>query len=229
MREEASLQATIDRAAARHALRQTATRRAFSWGAMLEISIALLLLLFLAPWMIVVALIVHLQDSGPIFFAHRRIGMDGRPFNVLKFRTMVVDAEVRLQRHLATDPEARRDWLLYHKLREDPRITAIGGFLRKSSIDELPQLINVVRRDMSFIGPRPIVAAEIAKYGRFYREYCSVRPGITGLWQVSGRNDTSYRRRVAMDVLYSRRASPMLNVQLALLTVPAVLRWKGSY
>ena len=195
----------------------------------LEIAAALALLAFLAPLLLTVALLVYAGDRGPIFFGHWRIGRDGRHFKVLKFRTMVTDAEARLAAILAVDPVARSSWERDYKLRRDPRITLIGRFLRKASIDELPQLLNVVRGEMSFVGPRPIVQAEVSKYGRFYGHYCSVRPGITGLWQVSGRNDTSYRRRVAMDVIYSRRSCLMFDVRIMLMTLPAVCRWRGSY
>jgi lipopolysaccharide/colanic/teichoic acid biosynthesis glycosyltransferase len=142
---------------------------------------------------------------------------------------MVVDADARLAALLECDPVARREWERERKLRDDPRITWLGAFLRKSSIDELPQLLNVLRGEMSLIGPRPIVDAEVPRYGRWFRAYCSVRPGISGLWQVSGRNDVSYRRRVALDVMYVRQRSFMLNVWIALRTVPAVLLREGSY
>lgn len=222
------MRAIINRVTLRRTDRDISADRAFG-GGVLSAAIALAMLLFLSPLMIAVALLVYLEDGGPILFGHERIGHGGRRFKVLKFRTMVVDAEARLERLLAADPQVRREWNRFHKLQNDPRITTIGRFLRKSSLDELPQLFNVVRGDMSFVGPRPIVDAEICKYGRFYTEYCSRRPGITGLWQASGRNDTSYRRRVAMDVLYSRRASPMLDLRIVLMTVPAVLKAKGSY
>ena len=142
---------------------------------------------------------------------------------------MVVDADERLKRLLEMDPAARSEWKLTHKLRNDPRITKLGRFLRKSSLDELPQLINVLRGEMSLVGPRPIVHSEIVHYGRWFSSYCSVRPGITGVWQVSGRNDTSYRRRVAMDHLYARNNSLRLYLWVMLMTMPAVLSRRGSY
>jgi lipopolysaccharide/colanic/teichoic acid biosynthesis glycosyltransferase len=179
--------------------------------------------------MILTALVIKLQDGGPILFGHTRLGYGGRSFKCLKFRSMVVDAEERLQRLLEHDPIARKEWAADQKLRVDPRITPFGVLLRKSSIDELPQLLNVLRGDMSIVGPRPIVQAEISRYGRFYRHYCAVRPGITGLWQVSGRNDVTYRQRVALDSLYARRRSLGLNVWILFKTVPAVLLRKGSY
>jgi lipopolysaccharide/colanic/teichoic acid biosynthesis glycosyltransferase len=196
----------------------------------LDVAIAAMALVFFAPLMLLTALMIKLQDGGPIFFGHTRLGRGGRSFKCLKFRSMVVDAEERLHRLLDRDPVARQEWAADQKLRVDPRITAFGALLRKSSIDELPQLFNVLRGEMSIVGPRPIVQAEVVRYGRAYqRYYCAVRPGITGLWQVSGRNDVSYRQRVALDALYARYRSVGLNVSIILRTVPAVLLRKGSY
>ena len=142
---------------------------------------------------------------------------------------MVVDADARLRNLLETSAEARAEWERDHKLRDDPRVIGIGRFLRKTSLDELPQLWNVVRGDMSLVGPRPIVVGEISRYGRYFEHYCAVRPGITGLWQVGGRNDVSYRRRVAYDVTYSRARSCAMNVKIIAYTVPSVLFQRGSY
>jgi lipopolysaccharide/colanic/teichoic acid biosynthesis glycosyltransferase len=191
--------------------------------------IALLALIFIAPLMVAVAVAVYAQDGGPVLFAHRRIGRNGRSFYCLKFRTMAVDAEARLAELLASDPAARAEWERDHKLRNDPRVTGVGDFLRRSSLDELPQLLNVLRGEMSLVGPRPIVEAEIVKYGRRFGQYCAVKPGITGLWQVSGRNDTSYRTRVALDCLYARRRNLRLDAAVLFCTVPAVLSRRGSY
>jgi exopolysaccharide production protein ExoY len=195
----------------------------------MNFAIALIAIVFLSPLLIAVAALVWLQDGGPAVFAHRRIGKDGRHFKCLKFRSMAVDAETRLNDLLARDPEARAEWEKDHKLRNDPRVTKLGAFLRKSSLDELPQLFNVLKGEMSLVGPRPIVDAEAAKYGRRFREYCAVKPGITGLWQVSGRNDTSYRTRVAMDCIYARKRSALMDAKVLVATVPAVLIAKGSY
>jgi Undecaprenyl-phosphate galactose phosphotransferase WbaP len=191
--------------------------------------VALLALVFLAPLMIAVAVAVYAQDGGPVLFAHRRIGRDGRHFFCLKFRSMAIDAERRLADLLASDPQARAEWEKDHKLRDDPRVTRLGAFLRKSSLDELPQLFNVLRGEMSLVGPRPIVDGEISKYGRRFSCYCAVKPGITGLWQVSGRNDTTYRTRVAMDCVYAERRSVWMDVVVLFCTVPAVLTRRGSY
>lgn len=197
-----------------------------------DIVIAVVALIVLAPLLALVALIVYLSDRGPVIFAHQRLGRDGRSFGCLKFRSMVTDAQERLRHLLETDAEARAEWARDHKLRNDPRITPIGRFIRKTSIDELPQLWNVIRGEMSIVGPRPIVEAERARYGRYFRyfrHYAAVRPGLTGLWQVSGRNDVSYRRRVACDVLYARRYSLRTNTAIMVKTVPAVLLSRGTY
>ncbi|MDP1987683.1 sugar transferase, partial [Phenylobacterium sp.] len=154
----------------------------------LDVVIALAVLLFIAPLMLVIAGLIKLQDGGPALFRQARIGQGGEAFYCLKFRTMVTDAEVRLNALLARDPEARREWELDHKLRKDPRITALGAFLRKSSLDELPQLFNVQKGEMSLVGPRPIVTAEIPRYGRWFAHYCAVRPGVTGLWHKYARD-----------------------------------------
>lgn len=193
----------------------------------LDIAIAVSGILFLLPLFISVALVLVFQ-RGPILIAHRRIGRDGRSFNCLKFRSMIVNAEERLVQILREDPAAREEWLKNHKLRNDPRITFIGRFLRRSSLDELPQLFNVLRGDMSIVGPRPIVEAEIPRYGRRIAKYYSVKPGITGIWQVSGRNDVEYRTRVAMDCLYAKSARPSLYLWLVVATIPAVLSRRGS-
>jgi lipopolysaccharide/colanic/teichoic acid biosynthesis glycosyltransferase len=142
---------------------------------------------------------------------------------------MYPDAAERLQNILLNDPQARAEWARDHKLRRDPRITPFGRFLRASSLDELPQLFNIIRGEMSVVGPRPIVQAEVVKYGPRFESYRRMRPGLTGLWQVSGRNNVHYRRRVAMDVLYSRRSSFLLDMKIVAMTLPAVLMSKGSY
>jgi len=195
----------------------------------LDVGVASCALIFLGPLMVLVACLVYVVDPGPIFFAHRRLGKDGRTFPCLKFRSMVTDAEFRLQKLLATDAEAREEWARDYKLRRDPRITPIGNFLRKSSIDELPQIFNVLRGEMSIVGPRPIVEGEVERYGRYFVDYSRVKPGITGLWQVSGRNNVSYRRRVALDVSYARNKSVVLDLRILAMTVPAVFMARGSF
>jgi exopolysaccharide production protein ExoY len=195
---------------------------------LLDVVIAALLLVLLFPVMMLVAVIIYLVDPGPVIFAHQRIGRDGKAFPCLKFRSMYVGAEQRLKNILDADPVLRQQWERDHKLAVDPRITKIGKFLRVTSLDELPQLFNVLIGDMSMVGPRPIVAGEINRYGRFIVFYYSVRPGLTGLWQVSGRSSTSYRRRVASDVLYARTKSLGFDLKIMAATVPAVLAGQGS-
>jgi len=195
----------------------------------LDIFASILLLIFFAPLMLVVAVVLYVSDPGPLFFGQHRLGRRGESFRCWKFRSMVVDAEARLAEVLRNDPQARAEWAVAQKLRDDPRITSIGRFLRRSSLDELPQLFNVLKGEMSLVGPRPIIHAEIERYGRYFVEYCHVRPGITGLWQISGRNDTTYRRRVALDVAYARTKSLRLDLAILFLTVPRVLLARGSY
>jgi exopolysaccharide production protein ExoY len=185
--------------------------------------------LFILPLMIAIAVAIRMHDGGPVLFRHKRVGRNGKSFYCLKFRTMSVDAEARLKDLLATDPVARAEWERDFKLRHDPRVTPIGHFLRRSSLDELPQIFNLMRGEMNLVGPRPIVEAEIPRYGSRYRHYCAVKPGITGLWQVSGRNDVSYRSRVAMDSLYARRRTIMLDFRILAATLPAVLSKRGCY
>lgn len=195
----------------------------------LDIIGATAMLIVFAPLMVIIALTIALTAPGPIVFKQMRIGRDGRLFECYKFRTMAVDAEDRLAQLLASDPVARREWELAQKLRNDPRIIGIGNFLRKSSLDELPQLWNVLRGDMSLVGPRPIVRDETQRYGKYIVFYCAVKPGLTGLWQVSGRNDTTYRRRVAYDVIYARKGTVWDNMKILLMTVPSVVMSKGTY
>ena len=194
----------------------------------LDIVITLLLLMFFGPLCLAVAICIKATSHGPVIYRQRRIGYLGQEFHCLKFRTMRHDADARLAALLQHDLLARIQWSYDHKLRHDPRITPLGKFLRRSSIDELPQLINVLQGSMSLVGPRPIVAAEIPRYGRRFVHYTAMRPGITGLWQVSGRNDTTYRRRIALDVVFARRRSLGLYGRIMMLTVPAVMLQRGS-
>ncbi len=194
-----------------------------------DIFVAAVAIVILAPVMVALAVLIRAADGGPALFAHDRVGLGGRAFRCIKFRTMVVDADVRLAQLLAEDPFARREWQSHYKLRSDPRISRLGGFLRRSSLDELPQLFNVLRGDMSIVGPRPIVISEIPLYGRRYRTLCSVRPGMTGLWQVSGRNDTTYRRRVALDTVYAKNKSLLWDMKIMAMTISAVIFARGSY
>jgi exopolysaccharide production protein ExoY len=191
-----------------------------------DLVVCLAVLICCAPLMVLIALLLRL--SGPVLFKQERVGLDGQKFVIFKFRTMVVDAEQRLHKLLAEDPAARREWDVTRKLTKDPRITLFGRFLRLSSLDELPQLFNVLRGDMSVVGPRPIIESEMMMYNRYILHYMSVKPGLTGLWQVSGRSGTSYRRRVAFDVIYSRQASLGLDFGILLKTIPTVLLAEGA-
>lgn len=204
------------------------TRFHHAWlGRALDVSIAASAFVLVLPVFVILCFAIWAQDGGSPIFAHRRIGRGGKLFPCLKLRTMVVDSERRLQELLESDPAAAFEWHVSQKLRNDPRITPLGAFLRKSSLDELPQLLNVLCGHMSLVGPRPIVAAEVKRYGRYFRFYCAVRPGITGLWQVSGRNDVSYRRRVAIDTVYARSRSMGMDLAILSRTVPAVISSRG--
>ncbi|MBS7812716.1 sugar transferase [Roseococcus sp. XZZS9] len=186
------------------------------------------LLAMLAPIMLTIALLIR-ADGGPALYGHRRIGRNGRDFPCLKFRSMVIDSQARLEALLARDPEARAEWEATHKLKNDPRVTRIGRFLRATSLDELPQLINVLIGQMSLVGPRPVLQSELDRfYGAAAAHYMSVRPGLTGLWQVSGRSDTSYAQRVALDVAYVSRPSLWQDVVILLRTPMAVLSRRGA-
>jgi undecaprenyl-phosphate galactose phosphotransferase len=168
-------------------------------------------------------------SRGPALFKHRRVGQGGKIFNCIKFRTMVPNADKVLQDLLDRDREIKEEWLRDHKLRDDPRITRLGRFLRRTSLDELPQLWNVLRGEMSLVGPRPVVPDELRRYGNKVKTFLSARPGITGLWQISGRNDTDYRRRVALDVCYVRSRSVVLDVYILFKTLPVVFARNGAY
>jgi exopolysaccharide production protein ExoY len=194
----------------------------------LDVIGALVLAVVFSPIIIGVTVWLSLT-GGPVLFCHRRIGKDGKRFMCYKFRTMVPNAERALEDLFERWPDLRTEWLLHHKLRDDPRITLVGSFLRKTSLDELPQLWNVFRGEMSLVGPRPIVQEEIFKYGRAIRHYLAVKPGITGLWQVSGRNDIGYCRRVAMDRAYAMRSCLVLDLRILLRTVMVVLGQRGAY
>jgi lipopolysaccharide/colanic/teichoic acid biosynthesis glycosyltransferase len=194
-----------------------------------DIVLSLMALVFFAPLMVTIAISIYISDPGPIIFAHKRIGLNEKTFRCLKFRSMAVDATERLQELLYRDAAAREEWARDHKLRNDPRIVGIGRLLRKLSLDELPQFFNVLMGEMSLVGPRPIVDAEVERYGRYFGYYCSVKPGISGLWQVSGRNNISYRRRVAMDVKFSKSQSISLYLKILFMTVPSVVFSRGSY
>ena len=189
---------------------------------------ACILLVLLSPLMLLIALMIR-RDGGPALFAHPRIGKRGRAFNCYKFRTMVVDAEQRLEQLLQQSPDLRAQWDNERKLRDDPRVSRLGAFLRKSSLDELPQLINVLRGEMSLVGPRPVVRSELHLYGDQVGYYLMVRPGMTGLWQVSGRSDLNYDARVYLDAWYVKNWSLWHDQIILFKTIDVVFRRAGAY
>lgn len=185
-------------------------------------------LIFIAPVLLILMFLIRKSDGGPAIFSQERIGHGGRVFKCYKLRSMVVDSQAQLEAHLEANPEARAEWEATQKLTDDPRITRLGRFLRKSSFDELPQLWNIIIGDMSIVGPRPIVHNEITKYGTDFIYYTDVRPGLTGLWQVNGRSDTTYDERVELDVKYVREWSLFQDIKVIFMTVPAILASKGA-
>ncbi len=189
---------------------------------------ALILLILASPLLLLISLLVS-RDGGPVIFGHRRVGRGGTEFRCLKFRTMLTDGDAVLARLLAENPEAAAEWAANHKLKSDPRVTRVGRLLRVTSLDELPQLLNVLRGEMSMVGPRPIVRAEVNRYGRDITYYYRVKPGLTGLWQVSGRSTTSYRQRIDYDVSYVKTWSLWLDFVILLRTVLVIVTRKGSH
>ncbi|VFU12758.1 Undecaprenyl-phosphate galactose phosphotransferase [anaerobic digester metagenome] len=203
--------------------RNSITKRTF------DILCAFIGLLVLSPLFLLIVLLIKLDSRGPAFFGHKRLGKGGRYFTCYKFRTMRPDAEQVLKDLLRRDPEARAQWEKDFKLKNDPRITKVGAFLRKTSLDELPQLWNVLKGDMSLVGPRPIVTDEVKRYGDKARYLFKVPPGITGLWQVSGRNDIDYEERVLLDEYYAKNWSLWLDIEVIIRTFGAVLKKQGAY
>ena len=185
-------------------------------------------LITLAPFFIVICLLIR-RDGGNAFFAHYRVGKDGKLFGCMKFRSMISNSQEVLKTLLENDAEARMEWERDQKLKNDPRITPVGNFLRKTSLDELPQLINVLRGDMSLVGPRPVTQEELSRYGEEVTFYLRVKPGITGLWQVSGRNDTTYETRVALDTWYVQNWSVYNDLVILFKTIKVVIGRDGSY
>lgn len=193
-----------------------------------DIVAASMLLLTLSPLLALIALMVK-HDGGPCVFGHARVGMHGRTFRCLKFRSMIHNADKVLKELLASDPVARAEWEKDFKLRNDIRVTRLGRFMRRTSLDELPQLWNVLRGDMSLVGPRPVVEKELRRYGDAAGYYLRVLPGITGLWQVSGRNETNYERRVFLDVSYVKNWSLAGDLRILVRTIGVVLGGRGAY
>ncbi len=185
--------------------------------------------ILILPIIAIVAVLIYLDSPGPIVFGHKRVGQGGKEFFCYKFRSMVPNAQEALEIYLKEHPEAREEWERDFKLKDDPRVTKIGKFLRKTSLDELPQLWNVLMGDMSLVGPRPIVQAEVEKYGDYINDFYLVPPGITGVWQVSGRSDTTYEERVLMDSWYVHNWSVWIDIVYLIKTVLAVVKGKGAY
>jgi exopolysaccharide production protein ExoY len=200
-----------------------------TWKRAIDIVLSLSGIVLLAPLLTVCFLATRLSSRGPALFCHRRVGFDGKQFNCLKFRTMVADAPERLRQLLESDPLAAAEWAANRKLRHDPRVTRIGDILRRSSLDELPQLFNVLKGDMSIVGPRPVTDEELVRYSNSVGAYLSCRPGITGLWQVTGRSKTTYHRRVACDTFYVRNWTLVLDIKILIVTIPAVLMSDSAY
>ena len=200
---------------------------AFDLNRCMDVLLALCGLILALPLFLLSAILIWCTSRGGIIFRHVRIGIAGRPFECLKFRTMEANSDALLPHLMDACATARTDWAERQKIRNDPRVTTVGRFLRRYSIDELPQLINVLRGEMSIVGPRPIVDAEVARYGLAFQAYCSVRPGLTGLWQVSGRNDITYDRRVELDCQYVRTRSIAGDLGIIVRTVPVVLFGRG--
>ena len=195
----------------------------------LDILLIVLVSPLLLPLVLVIAAAVRLSSPGPIFFSHRRIRRHGEFFSMWKFRTMCVNSAEVLEKYLRAHPEARAEWQTSHKLKSDPRVTAVGKFLRRTSLDELPQLWNVLTGSMSLVGPRPIVAAEVEKYGEFFADYCLVKPGVTGLWQVSGRSHRTYPERVQLDRQYAHTWSLQGDAVILVRTLSSVMNQDGAY
>ena len=194
-----------------------------------DIVVTLIGTILISPILLILAIMVGISNGGGVIFAHKRIGRNGKVFPCYKFQTMVNNADKALEKYLQENPEARKEWEENFKLEHDPRVTKLGAFLRKTSLDELPQVFNVLKGEMSLVGPRPIIQAEVEKYGENIREYYMVRPGITGMWQASGRSDTTYEERVFMDTWYVKNWSIWLDMKYLVRTFTVVLKREGAY
>ena len=195
----------------------------------MDLAIAWPLVMFIGPLLMIVYALIKIFDPGPALFTQLRVGKDGKTFTVYKFRTMRVDAQQRLQALLDADPAAAAEWQKFEKLKEDPRVTVLGKFLRKSSIDELPQLLNILKGEMSIVGPRPVQTAETQRYGTDFPFYSACRPGVVGLWQVSGRNKLTYAQRVAYDIEYVQTWTIWSDFVILMRAIPVVLFGDGAY
>lgn len=195
----------------------------------MDIFLCLLGMPVVLPLGLILALYICMDSRGAPIYCQERVGKDGKSFMLYKFRTMVRDADQILQSCLDKDPELAKEWEDNHKLKNDPRLTAAGRFLRKTSLDELPQIMNILLGQMTLVGPRPIVAEETGRYGRYFREYCEVYPGLTGLWQTSGRNNTTYTQRVALDHYYINNWTVWLDLWILARTIPVTIKGYGAY
>ena len=183
----------------------------------------------ISPLLAYIAYRIKKEDPGPVIFKHMRVGKNGKSFPCYKFRSMCVDAKQMLEKYLRENPEARMEWERDFKLKNDPRITKSGAFLRKTSLDELPQIFNVLKGEMSLVGPRPVIKEELERYGEYVDDYLMVKPGITGMWQVSGRSDIDYTERVLLDSWYVRNWSVWIDIVMLVKTFKVVLLRKGAY
>lgn len=195
----------------------------------MDVFLCLVSLPVIMPLCLLLALYIYLDGQGTPLYRQERIGKNGKTFLLYKFRTMVKNADNLLESCLEKDPELAREWKKTQKLKDDPRLTAAGRFLRKTSLDELPQIINILQGDMSIVGPRPIVEEEKRRYGRYFQEYCEVSPGLTGLWQTSGRNNTTYFQRIAYDHYYINNWSVWLDLWIIAKTIPVTIKGYGAY
>ena len=221
-----SVAAQCDASAAVFNHQSTATAQRPS-SRLMDVTLATLLLILTLPLMMFCALAVVCSGRGPVLFSQRRIGKYGKEFNCLKFRTMVPGAELAIPSILQSSASVVAEWTASQKLRDDPRVTFVGRVLRRYCLDELPQLVNVLAGHMSIVGPRPIIAAEVVRYGPYFADYCSVRPGLTGLWQVSDRHAISYEDRVRLDATYAKSKSVRTDLRIIWRTVPIVLGGKN--
>ncbi len=216
-------QTKVNRAKVNSSIRTKSKAIYIPWKRLFDIGFSLAVLILLSPLYLVIAYSIYLSSSGSIFYSQQRVGKNGRLFSCIKFRTMMVGADQILQDLLDRSPEHKAEFEKYFKLKNDPRITPIGKWLRMTSLDELPQFWHVLTGDMSVVGPRPLVPEELTRYGNATDQVLSVRPGITGLWQVSGRNDIPYARRVQLDAYYSRNHNLVLDLWIIFKTISVVI------
>jgi len=194
-----------------------------------DLTFSFFALLLGSPLFLLLALAVFFTSKGPLIYAHKRVGRGGKIFKCYKFRTMHLDADERLHHLLAEDIDLQNEWNQFYKLKNDPRVTPIGNFLRKTSLDELPQFLNVLKGDLSVVGPRPVTEEELKIYGASVNKFLAIRPGLTGPWQVSGRSDTTYRERVELDLTYVEEHSFVGDLRLIIRTIPAMVTSRGAY